>query len=70
MILIDNIGVLATLTDDGEINDAAMLVDGEFIAWCGKKSALPSQAVTQTIDAKGCLVIPDLIDCHTHLLCL
>jgi imidazolonepropionase len=68
MILIDNIGVLATLSPLGEIHDAAVLIDGETIAWCGKKTDLPKKNIAHTIDAKGYLVTPGLIDCHTHLL--
>lgn len=71
MIVIHNIGTLATLVGDspgGYIHDAAIVLDGERIFWCGTTSAVPKVAIHETIDARGCLVIPGLIDCHTHLL--
>jgi len=70
MLLVDNIGGLATLSDGSlsKIADAAVLIDGERIFWCGPKEQLPDVNVDQRIDANGLLVIPGLIDCHTHLL--
>lgn len=73
MLLIDNIGTMATMVDDGFgtlgiIHDAAIIIEKDKIVWCGKKSQLPQQKILDIIDAQGCLVIPGLIDCHTHLL--
>ncbi|MEA2176999.1 MAG: dihydropyrimidinase, partial [Solirubrobacteraceae bacterium] len=48
---------------DGEY-DADILVEGEAIAAVGAVSA-PEDATV--IDASGCLVLPGLIDNHTHL---
>jgi imidazolonepropionase len=73
MLLIENIGTLATLVSNsssilGEINDAAVLIDREKIFWCGKKADLPKKDIHHTIDAAGQLVTPGLIDCHSHLI--
>jgi imidazolonepropionase len=53
----------------GLIPRGAIALAGERIAWVGKNRLLPEQlpkrfAVT---DARGALVTPGLIDCHTHL---
>ncbi|MEX1994460.1 MAG: imidazolonepropionase [Steroidobacteraceae bacterium] len=53
----------------GLIPRGAIAIAGERIAWVGKNRLLPEQlpkrfAVT---DARGALVTPGLIDCHTHL---
>jgi imidazolonepropionase len=69
-----NIGVLATCRRDGGqdavhlIRDAALAWDGGRITWVGEKSELPPDHTRGgTIDAGGRLVVPGLIDCHTHL---
>ena len=54
----------------GLIDDAALVVDGEALAWVGPRSALPATLLAQCAvqnDAGGALVTPGLIDCHTHL---
>lgn len=48
----------------GLIPDAALLIEGETIAWIGPRSAAPK---AQTIDLNGKLLTPGLIDAHTHL---
>ncbi len=50
------------------VEDAALVIDGELIAWLGAANALPAsyQAATSE-DFGGRLVTPGLIDCHTHL---
>jgi len=48
------------------IEDAAILVRGERIAWIGPRDALPPGAVG-AVDLGGAWVTPGLIDCHTHL---
>ena len=59
----------ATMTPGGEpygaVMDAAILVDGERIAWVGSRADAP--AVDHTQDAGGAWVTPGLVDCHTHL---
>ena len=54
----------------GLIEDAALVVDGERLAWVGPRTELPPDVQAQctvTHDAGGALVTPGLIDCHTHL---
>ena len=74
MDLLHNISQLATCPgagkqeDIGSIADAALVWDSGEILWVGAESALPDEyrdALPQ--DCGGRLVIPGLIDCHTHL---
>lgn len=74
MTILRNIGQLATCSPDsaqqdaGLIDDAALVYEGKQITWAGPESQLPvSYADPETIDCGGRLVIPGLVDCHTHL---
>ena len=66
---------VATLAADatepyGLIDDASLVVDGEFLLWVGEASKLPTDLRARCSvmhDAGGALVTPGLIDCHTHL---
>jgi imidazolonepropionase len=54
----------------GLIEDAAIAVEGERIAWIGRRQELPKTIEArseQAHDCGGALVTPGLIDCHTHL---
>ncbi len=52
----------------GLIEDGAMAVQGDRIAWCGPADALPdSYSEWAAEDLGGRLVTPGLIDCHTHI---
>ena len=58
----------------GLIEDAVLVVNGGVLQWVGPRSDLPADLLvkmresgTQTHDAKGALITPGLIDCHTHL---
>ncbi len=54
----------------GLIEDAALVVDGETLAWVGPRAELPADLLarcTEQADAGGALITPGLIDCHTHL---
>lgn len=69
MLLISNIGRLATMDHAlGEISDAALVIDGDQIVWCGSQALLPKLPISSRFDAKQCLVMPGLIDCHSHLI--
>lgn len=48
------------------IRSAAVLIDGEGIAWFGPESDLNAPSGCESIDARGGCVLPGLIDCHTH----
>ncbi|HEV8390208.1 MAG TPA: imidazolonepropionase, partial [Dongiaceae bacterium] len=51
----------------GAIEDAAIAIEGERIAWIGERADLPKQAARETVSLDGRWVTPGLIDCHTHL---
>ena len=54
----------------GLVADAAVVVDGETLAWVGPRVELPVEMLrrcTVQHDAGGALITPGLIDCHTHL---
>ncbi len=60
----------ATAQPYGLIEDAALVVNGSVLQWVGPRRDLSVDLLannTQTIDAKGALITPGLIDCHTHL---
>jgi imidazolonepropionase len=72
--VLTNIGFLATCRDEGgqdaihAIPQAALAWRGTDIAWVGPADALPHEyRDDERIDAQGRLVVPGLVDCHTHL---
>jgi hypothetical protein len=72
--LLTRIGQLATCPPDhpqhdaGLIDEAALLIEDGRVAWCGPGAELPSEAGgAERHDCQGRLVVPGLIDCHTHL---
>ncbi|HYF40736.1 MAG TPA: imidazolonepropionase [Gemmatimonadales bacterium] len=74
MRLLHNIGQLATCRSEGgqgeihPVMDAALVWDGATIVWVGQAQALPAEyRELERLDAGGRLVIPGLVDCHTHL---
>lgn len=74
MTVLRNIGQLATCPaataqhDAGLIDNAALVFDQGAIIWAGKDSQLPeAYAAHESIDCERRLVIPGLVDCHTHL---
>jgi imidazolonepropionase len=55
---------------DALIDDAAVVCDGERIAWAGPRADLPAELRSRCGIAhalQGALLTPGLIDCHTHL---
>ena len=71
---LENIATLATCRAEGgqgeihAIADAALVWEGDAIRWVGPRRALPKDyAGAERLDAGGGLVIPGLVDCHTHL---
>lgn len=64
-VLIDRIGELTTNDDAlGRIADAAVVVEGERIAWVGPSSAAP--AADERFNAAGRALLPGWVDSHTH----
>ncbi len=69
-----NIGQLATCPPDnpqqdaGLIADAALVIVDGRVAWSGPARQCPAEwKDAETEDCEGRLVIPGLVDCHTHL---
>lgn len=56
---------MADATGYGAIEDAAIAIEGERIAWIGKKSDAPK--AKEIVPLGGRWVTPGFIDCHTHL---
>ena len=78
MIVLENISELATCPpgnpqgDAGLIRDAALVVANGEILWAGHSADLPKpyrerQPSAQRVDCCSRLVVPGLVDCHTHL---
>lgn len=68
-LLIDNIGELTTNDDSlgagGRLRDAAIVVEGDRIAWIGPSVEAP--ASDKRFDAGGRAALPGWVDSHTHM---
>ena len=63
-----NLATMAVTASYGMIEDAAIVTDGDRIAWAGAARDVPSEFSGQEeVDLGGRLVTPALIDCHTHI---
>jgi imidazolonepropionase len=74
MPVLRNISQLATCPPDqpqhdaGLISNAALVWTGETIRWVGRYQDLPAEFDGEAVvDCDRRLVIPGLVDCHTHL---
>ena len=74
MKLLENITQLATCRAEGgqgeihAIPDAALVWESDSIRWVGPRRELPvDYAGAERQDAGGGVVIPGMVDCHTHL---
>jgi imidazolonepropionase len=75
-LVVDNIGACVTVDGSGAhglgvVHDAVVVVDADRIAFVGPKHSAPpdvARAGVPVVDAGGGLVVPGLIDCHTHVL--
>ncbi|CAM3925666.1 imidazolonepropionase [Nocardioides marinus] len=68
--LLTNIGELVTNDPDragplGAVEDAALVVEGDRIAWVGHAADAP--AADAAVDAGGRAVLPGFVDSHSHL---
>ena len=70
-LLIHRADALATLDDAGsQYTDASLLIEGNAIAWVGRAADLPVGALAsagEVIDARGCGVVPGLVNTHHHM---
>ncbi|MBW9093376.1 imidazolonepropionase [Microbacterium jejuense] len=78
-VLITNIGELTTnVGRDGDplgtLRDAALLLEGDRVAWAGPAAEAPhlssrfaGSTTVEVVDAGGRAVIPGFVDSHTHL---
>lgn len=68
-VLIDRIAELTTndeaLGDGGRLSDAALVIEGDRIAWVGAAAEAPP--ADDRFDAAGRAVLPGWVDSHTHL---
>jgi imidazolonepropionase len=74
MQLLRNIGTLATCRPEGGqgeihvVEGAALAWDAGRVAWAGPERELPAEyREVASEDAERRLVVPGLVDCHTHL---
>ncbi|MFG2722287.1 imidazolonepropionase [Streptomyces sp. NPDC048416] len=69
--LVQNIATLVTNDPErgdgplGLLQDAALVIDGDTIAWTGRTADAP--AADEAVDARGRTVIPGFVDSHSHL---
>jgi len=70
-LLITNVSVARMDGADdgyGSLRDAALLVEGDRIAWIGPGSEIgPIRRDAEELDGDGRLLTPALLDCHTHI---
>lgn len=74
MPVLSDIRTLYTCAPDGPqhdihpVRDAALAWEGEAVQWVGPASQLPARYAGGPIQsAGGAIVVPGLVDCHTHL---
>jgi len=74
-LYLHNAEILATVDDtQREFRDGALLTEGGRILQVGSTAEIdawiaahPEQAPTKRISAKGCAVIPGMVNCHHHM---
>jgi cytosine/adenosine deaminase-related metal-dependent hydrolase len=65
-VLIDSCDVVATIDDEGtEVAGGSILVEDGVIAWVG--TGPPPSAPDETIDGRGSVAVPGLVNTHHHL---
>jgi imidazolonepropionase len=65
-ILIKNCGQLLTMGSEGIVKDAYVLCEGERIKAVGEMGGCPEVEGAEVIDAQGRVVMPGIVECHTH----
>jgi imidazolonepropionase len=64
-VLVTGIGELTTNDEAGTFSEAALVIDGDRIAWVGPASSAP--AADERVDVEDRAVLPGWVDSHTHL---
>jgi cytosine/adenosine deaminase-related metal-dependent hydrolase len=65
-VLVDSCDVVATIDDEGtEVAGGSILVEDGVIAWVG--TGQPPSAPDETIDGRGSVAVPGLVNTHHHL---
>jgi imidazolonepropionase len=74
MILLKNIGRLVTMEPGagrvgalGVIENACLRVTGDRVVWFGAAEDLPGATDSRVVDCNAGVVMPGLVECHTHL---
>src|SRR4051812_41519482 len=67
LLLNCNVATMAGDKPYGAIEDAAIGITGDKIAWVAPRQELGYRSAKQRIDLKQRWVTPGLIDCHTHI---
>lgn len=74
MPVLRNVGILAACRPEGGqgeihlVRDAALAWEGDAVVWAGPEAELPGRLrAWESLDAEGRLVVPGLVDSHTHL---
>jgi len=71
-VLVEHIGELVTNDPArdgalGILHDAAVVIDGDRIAWVGEQGAVPEGVEGPRVDAAGAAALPGFVDSHTHM---
>ncbi len=65
-VVLTGIGLLTTQTAEfGDLPNAAVLIDGDRIAWVGPAGSVPD--ADEQVDLGGRCVLPGFVDSHAHL---
>lgn len=64
---IENAIVLTMVDGMGRIDDGVVQWEGNRITYAGPTAGAPQQKCDRTIDGTGCVVLPGLVNAHTHL---
>lgn len=65
-LLLENALILALGETDKVIDPGYVLIEGGHIAALGAQSRAPASAVAERINCRGALVMPGLVNAHTH----
>lgn len=66
-----NVNLISMQENDapyGLIENSAMVIENDYVAWIGPEEDLPNYYDYEMEDAEGDYISPGLIDCHTHLI--